>query len=104
MVHLSTTGSAFQARVLAARLGSEGIVVSLRGAVDGPYPFGAVEVEVDERQADLARQLLLADEVEATFADPMWPTPASRLLRPWVAAVAMLFVVVAGSLARLLTL
>jgi hypothetical protein len=73
MVPLVTLGSAFQARVLAARLGSEGIVTSLQGAVDGPYPVGDVTVQVDAEDVELARQLLLADEVEDAFggdADP----------------------------------
>lgn len=105
MVHLLTTPSAFQARVVAARLGSEGIVVSLRGAVDGPYPFGDVYVDVDADSEALARELLLVEEVEATFADPVWPGAARpTLLRPWVAVLAIVLVMVASSLARLVTL
>jgi hypothetical protein len=68
MVHLRTVPDAWQARVLAARLGSEGIVTHLQGGWAGPYPFGAVSVLVESGQADLAAELLLADEVEAAFA------------------------------------
>jgi hypothetical protein len=68
MVHLRTVPDAWHAKVLAARLGSEGIVTQLRGSVSGPYPFGAVSVLVEEAQAELAAELLLADEVEAAFA------------------------------------
>ena len=104
MVHLVTTGSAFEGRVLAARLGSEGIVVSLRGAVDGPYPFGDVFVDVDASQLELARQLLLADEVESVFSEPTWPAPRSLVLRPWAAVLAVVLVTVASSLARIVSL
>jgi len=68
MVHLRTVPDAWHAKVLAARLGSEGIVTQLRGAVSGPYPFGAVSVLVEAAQAELAAELLLADEVEAAFS------------------------------------
>jgi hypothetical protein len=72
MVHLRTVPDAWQAKVLAARLGSEGIVTHLQGGVAGPYPFGAVSVLVEAGQADLAAELLLADEVEASFASQRW--------------------------------
>jgi Putative prokaryotic signal transducing protein len=68
MVHLRTVPDAWHAKVLAARLGSEGIVTQLQGNHAGPYPFGAVAVLVEEEQAELAAELLLADEVEAAFA------------------------------------
>jgi hypothetical protein len=72
MVHLRTVPDAWQARVLAARLGSEGIVTHLQGGWAGPYPFGAVSVLVEAGQAELAAELLLADEVEAAFAGQRW--------------------------------
>jgi hypothetical protein len=72
MVHLRTVPDAWQAKVLAARLGSEGIVTHLQGGLSGPYPFGAVSVLVEAGQADLAADLLLADEVEAAFASQRW--------------------------------
>ena len=106
MVHLVTTASVFEGRVLAARLGSEGIVVTLRGAVDGPYPFGEVFVDVDAAQVELARQLLLADEVESVFSEPTWPGPRALVLRPWaaLALLAIVLVTVAGTLARIVSL
>jgi hypothetical protein len=68
MVPLLTVGSTFQGRVVMARLGAEGILAQLRGERDGPYPLpGPVEVLVVSEQADEARELLLADEVEALF-------------------------------------
>ncbi len=72
MVHLRTVPDAWQAKVLAARLGSEGIVTHLQGGLAGPYPFGTVSVLVEAGQADLAADLLLADEVEAAFASQRW--------------------------------
>jgi hypothetical protein len=83
MVHLRTVPTAFQARVIAARLGAEGMLTQLRGNVGGPYPLGEVSVWVDEGDAEAAGELLLADEVEAAFApDPAdeEPTPLSRPL------------------------
>jgi hypothetical protein len=67
MVPVMMAGDSFEARVIAARLGSEGIVWQLRGNVDGPYPIGEVEVLVDADDYELARALLLADEVEDAF-------------------------------------
>ncbi|HEX7165505.1 MAG TPA: hypothetical protein VF230_00860 [Acidimicrobiales bacterium] len=78
MVPLVTVGNGFHARVLAARLGAAGVVTQLRGAVDGPYPIGDVRVDVPEDEVDLARQLLLADEVEAAFDEPGRRRPRSR--------------------------
>ena len=41
MTTVATAASAFQAKVIAARLGAEGIVWELRGNVDGMYPLGS---------------------------------------------------------------
>jgi Putative prokaryotic signal transducing protein len=68
MVPLLRADGAFHARVVSARLGSEGILTQLRGSVDGPYPMGAVEVLVSQDDLALARELLLADEVETALA------------------------------------
>jgi hypothetical protein len=68
MVHLTTAAGAFHGRVLAARLGAEGILAELRGATEGPYPnVGSVEVYVRASQVDEARQVLLADAIDAAF-------------------------------------
>ncbi len=68
MVHLTTVGSMFEARVVMARLGADGILTQLRGAGEGPYPLpGPVEVLVVVDQAGEARELMLADQVEALF-------------------------------------
>lgn len=78
MVHLRTVPDAWQARVLVARLGCEGIVTDMQGNLSGPYPFGAVSVLVEADQAELASALLLADEVEASFPVAADPRPLSR--------------------------
>jgi hypothetical protein len=78
MVHLRTVHNTFHARVIAARLGADGIVTQLRGSVDGPYPIGEVSVWVTEEDADSARELLLADEVESAFDLPDSGEPWER--------------------------
>ena len=67
MVHLRTVNTAFHARVIAARLGADGIPTQLTGSLDGPYPLGTVSVWVAPEDAESARELLLADEVESAF-------------------------------------
>ena len=99
MVHLRTVPDAWQAKVLAARLGCEGIVTQLRGNLSGPYPFGAVTVLVEEEQAELAAGLLLADEVEAAFDRGGLPCDRARGRRV-VAAIAALLVAGAPLLAH----
>ena len=85
-----TAQGVFHARVVAARLGAEGIRTELRGNVDGPYPMGEVQVYVAEDDLDVARELLLADEVESAFdtedADEDAGRPAYEL---WVIVAAM---------------
>jgi hypothetical protein len=100
MVTVARVASGFHARVLAARLGSEGVVTQLRGGgVDGPYPMGAVEVLVDEPDLELARELLLVDEVESAFDDDPDGFDADACARPvpvslWIAVVLVLALVV----------
>lgn len=104
MVHLRTVSDPWHARVLAARLGAEGIVTELRGNVSGPYPFGPAHVLVEAGQAGLAAQLLLADEVEAAFVprggtgeDGALPRRRSATRRLMAAAAAAAAVAVAGA-------
>jgi sugar/nucleoside kinase (ribokinase family) len=70
MVRLTTVGTSFHARVIAARLGSEGIVTDLRGNVDGFYPVGNVHVFVDTEDLDEAKEILMVDDVESAFDEP----------------------------------
>ncbi len=69
MQHLTTVLGTFHGRVLAARLGAEGIPVDLRGLTDGPYPLqGEVDIYVMADQIELAREILLADAVDDVFS------------------------------------
>jgi hypothetical protein len=60
MVRLMTVDDAFGAKVVAARLGVEGIVWQLKGGFDGPYPFGPVHVFVTAEDLEAARAVLAA--------------------------------------------
>jgi hypothetical protein len=109
MVHVRTVPTAFHARVIAARLGAEGILTELRGNVGGPYPFGDVSVWVGEADAGDATELLLADEVESAFdrhPDDEEPSPSTRPLllgmtrRQLVAAAGILVTVWAAFIAH----
>jgi hypothetical protein len=108
MTPLTWVAGGFRARVLAARLESEGIDAQLRGAFDSPYgltvgDMARVDVYVPEDQLEDARYVLLADEVDATLAAPTdwWdagvdaPTARGRWLR-W-GAVVLLAVAVLGT-------
>src|SRR3954452_19558696 len=68
MVRLLTASSPMEARIIAARLGAEGIVWDFRGSVDGPLAIGPVEILVDAEGLESARELILVDDVEASFA------------------------------------
>ena len=90
LVSVLRVRDAFHARVVVARLTSEGIIAQLRGA-DGPYPMGVVEVLVLPEQLEAAKELLLADEVESAFpADDEEVEPARRPGPPrWAVAAAV---------------
>jgi hypothetical protein len=92
MVPVVRVADGFHARVIAARLGSEGIVTQLRGGIDSPYPMGAVEVLVGEDDLEDAKALLLADDVESAFTedddeDDDEPSYSRRRVGAWVALV-----------------
>jgi hypothetical protein len=71
MVRLLTTLDQFEARVLAARLGAEGILWELRGGHNGPYPMGAVHVFVEAADLDRARELIASTEALPVDADDL---------------------------------
>jgi hypothetical protein len=53
-----------------ARLGADGILTQSRGGGDATYPLpGPVQVLVLLDQAEEARELLMADQVEAVFEE-----------------------------------
>jgi hypothetical protein len=63
MIPVALATSGFEAKLLAARLGSEGVVWELRGDVDGLYPVGGIEILVPADEAERARDVL-ATEVD----------------------------------------
>lgn len=70
LVPVATGLSDFEAKLLAAQLGAEGILWQTRGIVDSIYPFGGIDVLVPAEQADDARQVLvtLGDRVSVDVA------------------------------------
>src|SRR5688500_14086027 len=97
MVPVLRVSDVFTARVVAARLGSEGVVTQLRCGIDTPYPMGDVEVLVPAEDLDLARELLLADEVESSCESYEVLRPPRRRW-PVVAAVVAAAALVVGDL------
>ena len=97
MALLATVGSPFEARVIAARLGADGIVVELRPPGTGPYPFGETKLYVEEGAFSVARQLLLP--VEIPLDEPETAANAfgaAWYRRRWVKAAALASLVAAG--------
>ena len=97
MVRLVTAANAVEARIIAARLGAEGIVWQFRGSVDGPLALGPVEVLVDAEGYESARELLLTDDVESSF-DEVAAVPTDRTTGRdvlWVALVVLLLLLFA---------
>jgi hypothetical protein len=66
MVRLMTASNPMEARIIAARLGAEGIVWELRGSVDGPLALGPIDVLVDADGFESAKELVLADDVASS--------------------------------------
>lgn len=101
MVLLTTVGSAFEARLLAARLGAEGVLWELRGG-DGPYPVGPVHVYVAADDAEVAREVVLTSD-PGDAARPGGPADLRTPLGLWLVLVAILTVAAIG-LARAVAL
>jgi hypothetical protein len=103
MTRLTSVYGSFGARVVAARLASEGIDVELRGALDGPYAvtlgeMARVDVFVPEEQADDASLVLLVDEVDEAdeILDDDRPPIRDRRVPRWCVSVALLLLAVAA--------
>ena len=90
MVRLTTVGETFHARVIAARLGAEGILTQLQGNVDGPYPMGDVHVYVEEHDLPAAQEILMADEVESAFDEEEDLDEGGTPRELWLVLAAML--------------
>ena len=103
MVRLMTAANAMEARIIAARLGSEGIVWELRGSVDGPLALGPVDVLVDADGFEEAKELLLVDDIESSFAThavPVRATTGRDVLWALLALLALMLFAIARMAAR----
>jgi hypothetical protein len=96
MVRLMTVDDAFGAKVVAARLGVEGIVWQLKGGFDGPYPFGPVHVFVTAEDLEAARAVMAAavpledDDVDDELDEPPRSVGDRRFLLLGAAGVGLL--------------
>jgi hypothetical protein len=82
LVYLTSVVGNFQGQLMTARLAVEGIECVLRGTSDGPYPLTSeVQVFVPASSLDLAREILLADAIDAAFIEQR--DDASRGTSPW---------------------
>ena len=99
MVRLATVSSSFHARVIAARLGSEGIVTDLRGNIDGLYPVGDVHVFVGEDDLAEAQEILMVDEVESAFDAPDDPVDFRTPKELWL-VLGTIFAIAAALFSR----
>lgn len=104
MVHLATLSSSFEAQLVAARLGAEGVVWQLQGPVGGPLPLSDVSVLVDEGDLVRAREILLLDGLgspgDQIAADPLVDPAGERVGRRRGLALAMVAGVVALAITR----
>jgi hypothetical protein len=104
MVPLTTTSTPFEARVLAAHLGAEGIVWELRGNVDGPYPVGPVVVLVAEDDLAVAREVVSEQPDEAAVQGADTTGGSGRGDRAMWVVLAVVVLTAATLLGRLLML
>ncbi len=99
MVPLMTASSSFEAKVIAARLGSEGILFEVRGSLDSVYPLGNVTILVPADELDTAREVLMVDDVEDAFADMDFPQHDEAAIRSWTSGPVWRLAAVAGLVA-----
>jgi hypothetical protein len=89
MVWLMTAANAMEARIIAARLGAEGIVWEFRGSVDGPLALGSVEVLVDADGFEFAKELLSLDDGDVREGREVRETTGRDVLWALLALVAL---------------
>lgn len=107
MVTAVTVPSAFEARVLVARLASEGIVARTDGNDDGPYPAGPVGVLVEQSRLGAALEVLgVLDDSTTDPDDPIERRPerGRRLAVLWVMAAVVLAIMLVSAASAVLTL
>ncbi len=81
-VYLTTVVGSIAGHLVVGRLRAEGVAATMRGPVEGPYPFPTeIDVLVPAADLDLAREILLADAVEATFDEMGRQTGPARSRR-----------------------
>lgn len=95
MVRLAVVSSSFHARVIAARLGTEGIATDLRGNIDGLYPVGEAHVFVGEAELAEAQEILMVDDVESAFDAPEDPVDLAAPKALWLVLGAILAIAAA---------
>lgn len=84
MVHLTSVVGTVQGHLVVGRLRTEGVDAVMTGTGDGPYPFPAeVQILVPESQLESAREVLLANDVEAVFDDEDAAPTRPRGLGRW---------------------
>jgi hypothetical protein len=109
MTRLTSVYGTFRARVVAARLESEGFDVQLRGALHSPYALtvgdmARVDLYVPDDQVDEASLSLLVgevDEADEILDDDRPPIRDLNVPRAWIAAT-ILFILIAGPCALIL--
>jgi hypothetical protein len=98
--------SDFEAKVVTARLGADGILWELRGIVDGMYPMGGIDVLVPIDELEVAR-LSLLDEAGEVWVEVEEPPELLALgegaagSRRWWVTVAVVVGVAAFSATRM---
>jgi hypothetical protein len=102
MVKLLTTYDVFEAKLVVARLGSEGVLWELRGGVDNAYPLGPVHVYVDEADLSVAHDVLAPLGSDEDDDEP--PTETRRSAVAVVASVMVLGLLVVISVARVVVM
>lgn len=95
MVRVTSVGDPIEARIIAARLGSEGLLWELRGGVH-PYPVGPVHVYVEEHELEVATEII---NLSADPPDDTGDADSSRApLALWLVVLAIVAVAVFGIL------
>jgi hypothetical protein len=94
MERLTSVSGSFPARVLAARLHSEGLDCELRGALDSVYrltvgDMARVDVYVPSDQMEDARLVMLVDEVDAACEGDERRSTTARTWLMWTALAAV---------------
>jgi hypothetical protein len=91
MVRVATLHDRIEAQIVAARLGSEGVLWELRGGLAGPYPMGPVHVYVAEDDLDVATDLLTLGAPDDDQVEPSKRSPAALWLLLLAIVAASLF-------------